>query len=133
MRSKLLTALATVLLSSAAVPAALASGSKPVIKGEEAGYFGSATVTHRLSVFVYANLAPRAGMHVTVCVAGRCQRMVGHRNPAPWYSASFATRGLRMGASVRFTVVASSPAGHARVTVTRPLLCMHNNGSTPQS
>lgn len=133
MRAKLLPLLATALLCGAVVPSASARVSKPVINGEEVGYFGSATVTRQIDVFVYSNMSPRTGGHVTVCVSGKCERALGHRDPAPWYSASFSTRGLRMWDSVRFTVVESNAAGQAKVTVTRPLLCMHNNGSTPQS
>lgn len=120
------------LVSAAVVPAAAAQVSKPVIKGEEVGYFGSAAVARQIDVFVYSNMSPRAG-GVTVCVEGRCERALGHREPAPWYAASFSTAGLRMGAAVRFTVIEKNAAGQAKVTVTRPLLCMHNNGSTPQS
>ena len=107
--------------------------SKPLIKGEEVGYFGSALVARQIDVFVYSNLSPRVGARVTVCVNGRCERAFGHRRPAPWYSASFSTAGLRMGNAVRFTVMESDAARQAKVTVTRPLLCMHNDGSTPQS
>lgn len=133
MRAKTLPLLVTVLLSAAVVPAASARMSAPVIKGEEVGYFGSALVAHRIDVFVYSNMSPRAGGQVTVCVGSKCERALGHREPAPWYSASFSTAGLRMGARVRFTVMESDTAGQAKVTVMRPLLCMHNNGSTPQS
>jgi len=118
----------------AALPAvASAHSSKPVIKGVEVGYFGSATVTHSLSVFVYSNLGPSAGNRVTVCVRGVCKAARGHNARLDWYSASFSTRGLRMGQDVRFTAVASTAAGRDRVTVVKPLLCMHNNGSTPQT
>ena len=133
MRAKTLLPLVTVLLCGALVPSASARVAKPVIKGEEVGYFGSATVAYQLDVFVYSNVSPRSGGHVTVCVNGKCERAFGHRRPAPWYSASFSTRGLRMGDAVRFTVMESDAAGQSKVTVTRPLLCMHNNGSTPQN
>lgn len=134
MRAKRLPLIVTALLSVAVVPAAAAAAvPKPVIKGEEAGYFGSALVAHRIAVFVYSNMSPRVGGRVTVCVHGKCVRAIGHRDPAPWYSASFTTAGLRMGDSVRFTVIEQDAAGQAKVTVTRPLLCMHNNGSTPQT
>jgi hypothetical protein len=106
---------------------------KPVIRGAEIGYFGSATVTYKMSVFVYSNLGPRAGNRVTVCVRGTCKQARGHNARLNWYSASFSTRGLRMGDPVRFTVKASTLAGTSQVTVTKPLLCMHNNGSTPQT
>src|SRR5947209_17164720 len=108
----------------AAPPAATAAGvSKPVIKGEEVGYFGSATVTYRMSVFVYSNLGPRAGNRVTVCANGTCEAARGHNARLDWYSASFTTHGLRMGQSVRFSVRASTAAGSAHLTVTKPLLC----------
>jgi hypothetical protein len=117
----------------AALPMATAARVvKPVIRGAEVGYFGSATVTYQMSVFVYSNLGPRAGNRVTVCVRGTCKQARGHNAGLNWYSASFSTRGLRMGDPVRFTVKASTMAGTNRVTVTKPLLCMHNNGSTPQ-
>lgn len=132
MRAKALSLIAGVLLSAAAVPAATARVARPVIKGEEAGYFGSATLAHRIDVFVYSNVAPRAGAEVVVCVGGKCKRAVGHSRPAPWYSASFSTHGMPMGAPVHFSVRVSDAAGQAAVSVTRPLLCMHNNGSTPQ-
>ena len=133
MRARTLPLLVTVLFSAAVVPAASARVSSPVIKGEEVGYFGSALVAHRIDVFVYSNVSPRVGGRVTVCLGGKCERAVGHGEPGPWYSASFSTAGLRMGDQVRFTVVESDAAGQAKVTVARPLLCMHNNGSTPQS
>ena len=133
MRAKSLPLLSTLLLCGAVASSAAARVSKPVIKGEEVGYFGSATVAHQIDVFVYSNMSPRAGGRVTVCINGTCERALGHREPAPWYSASFSTRGLRMGQAVRFTVKESDAAGQTKVTLTRPLLCMHNNGSTPQS
>ena len=105
----------------------------PRIKGVEVGYFGSATITYSLSVFVYSNLGPAAGNHVRICVRGTCKTARGHNAKLDWYSASFSTRGLRMGESVRFGVVASDGAGTTRATVTKPLLCMHNNGSIPQT
>jgi hypothetical protein len=107
--------------------------SKPVIKTEEVGYFGSATVTHQVSVFVYSNLGPRAGNHVTVCLGGKCKAAQGHNARLAWYSASFSTRGLHMGDAVKFTATAKNSAGQTSVSVTKPLLCMHNDGSTPQS
>lgn len=121
-------------VAAVALPAATSAHvSKPVIKGAEVGYFGGATVTHRMSVFVYSNLGPRQGNHVTVCVHGTCKAARGHNARLDWYSASFDTRGLRMGQSVSFMVLASTGAGSTRTTVTKPLLCMHNDGSTPQT
>jgi hypothetical protein len=110
-----------------------ARSDKPVIKAEEIGYFGSAKVTHHVSVFVYSNLGPRAGNHVTVCLGGTCKAATGHNARLAWYSVSFSTRGLHMGDPVKFTAVARNPAGQSRVSVTKPLLCMHNDGSTPQT
>lgn len=133
MRAKTLPLLLVGLLAAVAAPAASARVSRPVVKGAEIGYFGSATVTRHVDVFVYSELGPRAGVHVRVCLAGRCKRAVGHNAKLAWYSAAFTTRGLRMGDAVRFRVIATDSAGHASVMVTRPLLCMHNNGSTPQS
>jgi hypothetical protein len=121
-------------LSVGALPAATAASvSKPVIKGEEVGFFGGATVTHRIDVFVYSSLGPSAGNQVTVCVAGHCQKAHGHDARTAWYHATFRTRGLRMGEKVSFAVVASDSAGRASVKVTKDLLCMHNDGSTPQT
>ncbi|MBV9803355.1 MAG: hypothetical protein JO130_09205, partial [Solirubrobacterales bacterium] len=109
-----------------------AHASRPVIKTEEVGYFGSAKVTREVSVFVYSNLGPRAGNHITVCLGGKCQAAVGHNGHLAWYSVSFTTRSLHMGDPVKFTATAKDSAGQSKVSVTEPLLCMHNNGSTPQ-
>jgi hypothetical protein len=110
-----------------------ARSDKPVIKTEEVGYFGSAQVTHQVNVFVYSNLGPRAGNHVTVCLGGTCKAAKGHNSQPAWYSASFSTRGLHMGDAVKFTAIARSSAGQSKVSVSKPLLCMHNDGSTPQT
>lgn len=131
LRTRLVIAFAAVVVT-AALPVAAAARSN-LIKTEEVGYFGSATVTHTVDVFVYSSLGPKAGNHVKVCLAGRCERARGHDGSLAWYSASFRTRGYRMGDQVTFTVVASDGVRHARVQVTRELLCMHNNGSTPQT
>jgi hypothetical protein len=137
MRTKIYLTVAAVLLAGA-IPTALAAHPswpvivKPVIKGEEVGYFGSALVAHRIWVFVYSNLGPSAGNKVIVCVKGKCEKARGHRASTAWYAASFKTPGLHMGDPVTFTVLASSSAGRAKVKVTKGLLCMHNNGSTPQ-
>lgn len=131
LRTRLLITLAT-LTATAALPAVSAARSG-LIKGEEVGYFGSATVAHTVDVFVYSNVGPTAGNHVTVCLAGRCERARGHNARLAWYSASFRTRGYHMGDQLKFTVIASDGARHARVQVTHDLLCMHNDGSTPQT
>jgi hypothetical protein len=110
-----------------------ARSSKPAIKTEEVGYFGSATITSQVSVFVYSNQGPRAGNRVTVCLGGTCKTAKGHNARLAWYSASFTTRALHMGDSVSFTATAKNAAGQNKVSVTRPLLCMHNDGSTPQT
>ena len=117
------------------VPAAVLAHSsrRPVIKGAEVGYFGGATVTRTFSVFVYSNLGPKDGNRVTVCVSGVCKRARGHDARVAWYSATFSTPGLRMGDSVRYTATASDTAGHTSRTFNGGLLCMHNNGSTPQT
>lgn len=121
-------------LAAAMTPSAVAArAAKPSIRGVEVGYFGGATVTRRVSVFVYPNLGPSAGDEVTVCLEGRCEQARGHARPAPWYAAAFRTRGLRMGDPIKFAVIASDAAGHTKLAVTRDLLCMHNDGSTPQS
>ncbi len=130
-RTRVLTAFAA-LAAAAALPATAAAHSN-LIKSEEVGYFGSATITHAVDVFVYSNVGPAAGNRVTVCLAGRCERARGHNASLAWYSASFRTRGYRMGEQVTFTVTASDGTRHARVDVTHGLLCMHNNGSTPQT
>lgn len=131
LRTRLLVTCAA-LVATTALPAAAAARSN-LIKGEEVGYFGGATVTHTVDVFVYSNLGPAAGNHVAVCLAGRCERARGHDASLAWYSASFRTRGYRMGDQVTFTVTASDGTRRARIQVTRSLLCMHNNGSTPQT
>ena len=135
MRSKLRLALIGAVVLSAAIPtAAAARSAKPVIKGAEVGYFGSAVVTHQMSVFVYLSEGPSAGNRVTVCLGGVCKRAHGHNAKLAWYSASFKVRrGLHMGDPVKFAAVASNGAGSSRITGTDPLLCMHNNGSTPQT
>jgi hypothetical protein len=118
----------------AALPAATsAAAAKPVIKDSEVGYFGSATITNHIVVFVYTNLGPRAGDKVTVCLDGRCERARGHNAALNWYRAAFTTRGLRMGQAVHYTATASDAAGSSHVAATADLLCMHNNGSTPQT
>jgi len=131
LRTRLLIAFAA-LAAAAALPATAAARSH-LIKSEEVGYFGGATVTHTVDVFVYSNLGPKAGNHVTVCLAGRCKRARGHSARLAWYSASFRTRGYRMGDQVTFMVMASDGARQARVQVTQGLLCMHNSGSSPQT
>jgi hypothetical protein len=133
MRGKLLFALPLVLLAGTFPGAAAARVTKPVIKAEEVGYFGGATVTRRVDVFVYSNLGPSAGNRVTVCVAGHCEKAQGHDARLAWYHASFRTRGLLMGDPVKFSVTASDSAGQASIKVTKDLLCMHNDGSTPQT
>ncbi len=90
-------------------------------------------VAHQVGVFVYSNLGPSAGNHVTCAFAGKCEPTHGHNAKLAWYSASFKTAPLHMGDPVRFTVSASDAARLARVTVTNGLLCMHNNGSRPQT
>jgi hypothetical protein len=131
MKIRIAGALSLIALTGATSTAA-AQVSKPVIKGEEVGYFGGAVVTHQLDVFVYSNMGPSTGNRVTVCLHGKCEAARGHNASTAWYSAAFTTRGLRMGDPVKFTVVASDSAGRSSVSVTRMLLCMHNNGSTPQ-
>jgi hypothetical protein len=128
-------AVCALVVSAAALPTTVVarSDAKPVIKSAEVGYFGGATVTHVFSVFVYSNLGPRAGNRVMVCVGGVCKHARGHDAHLAWYSASFSSAGLRMGEAVTFTATASDAAGHSSRTFTHDLLCMHNNGSTPQT
>lgn len=132
-RIKLVLAL-SVFACAAGLPATAGAGvARPMIKGEEVGYFGGATIAHHIDVFVYSNLGPSAGNRVTVCLAGRCERAHGHNATLAWYRATFTIHGKPMGAPVSFHVTASDAAGEATVRVTKPLLCMHNNGSTPQT
>ena len=71
MRPKFRLALIGAVVLSAAIPTtAAARSAKPVIKGAEVGYFGSAVVTHQMSVFVYLSEGPSAGNRVTVCLVG---------------------------------------------------------------
>jgi hypothetical protein len=124
---------AVVALAATALPAAASARmEKPRIEATEVGYFGSALIAHRINVFVYANLGPSAGNRVTVCVRGVCEHARGHNARTAWYSAAFTTAGLRMGDPVTYTAIASDAAGRSKVTATGDLLCMHNNGSTPQ-
>jgi hypothetical protein len=120
----------------AALPAATAAQAarptKPAIKAVEVGYFGNANVAHTIVVFVYTRSQPNR-TRVTVCHNGVCERAHGHSAKVAWYSASFKTSPLPMGAPVTFSAVASNSMGKARTRVTQGLLCMHNNGSTPQA
>jgi hypothetical protein len=133
LRRGLLVASSALLLSAAVPGVALAGATPHLIQDEEVGYFGSATVTHTVAVFVYSNLGPAAGNRVTVCVAGRCERAHGHNARLAWYSATFRTRhGFHMGDPVTFAIHASDGSSQDSVKVSRELLCMHNDGSTPQ-
>lgn len=132
LRTKLSIAISAVALVGAMPAAAGAASSHSLIKGEEAGFFGGGMTTHTVDVFVYSDFGPAAGNHVTVCLAGKCVRAQGHNARLAWYSASFRTRQYTMGEGIAFTVRASDGAREATVRVTRPVLCMHNNGSTPQ-
>jgi hypothetical protein len=114
--------------------AASGANGRPDIKTAEVGYFGGAVVTHQFSVFVYSDLGPSSGNRVTVCAAGLCKRARGHNARLAWYSASFTSAaGLRMSDAVHYTVTARDAAGQSKRTFTSDLLCMHNNGSTPQT
>jgi hypothetical protein len=122
------------------VPLAFASSrpakhrAKPKIKNEEAGYFGSALTTRTVSVIVYTNLGPRAGVHVTVCMRGNaCKKAVGHNAKLAWYRADFNTPQMTMSDHVTFTAYARNAAGRTKVTATKPVLCIKNDGSTPQT
>ncbi len=107
---------------------------KPKIKAEEAGYFGSGLTTRTVSVFVYTNRGPRAGVHVTVCMKGNtCKKARGHNGKLAWYRADFNTPQMTMSSRVTFTATAKDAAGQSRVTATKPVLCIHNDGSTPES
>lgn len=132
LRRRLILTLSALMLLAAGSGATAAATTRPLIKGEEVGYFGGATVTHTLSVFVYSDLGPAAGNRITVCLEGRCARARGHNARLAWYGVSFTTRGLRMGDRVAFTVLAADGARQSRLQVSRELLCMHNDGSTPQ-
>lgn len=130
-RARICLAISALLLLGA-LPGVAAARSTGLIRGAEVGYFGGATVTRTVSVFVYSDLGPSAGNRVTVCLAGKCERARGHDAKLAWYSASFRTRGYRMGDRVTFTVTASDGSRRDTVRATHDLLCMHNNGSTPQ-
>jgi hypothetical protein len=107
---------------------------KPKIKTEEAGYFGSGLTTRTVSVFVYTNLGPRAGVHVTVCMKGNtCKKAAGHNAKLAWWRADFNTPQKTMSDTVTFTAYATNAAGRTKVTATKPVLCIKNDGSTPQS
>jgi hypothetical protein len=107
---------------------------KPKIKGEEAGYFGNALSTRTVSVIVYTDLQPGAGHKVSVCLKGNtCKRAVGHSAKVAWYRADFNTPTKTMSDSVTFTAYASNSAGRTTVRATKPVLCIKNDGSTPQT
>ncbi len=133
LRAKLAIAATALALAAVLVPGAFAAGSKPLFKGAEAGFFGGGMYTHTVDVFVYSDLGPAAGNHVTVCLAGHCVKAHGHNARLNWYSASFPTRRYAMGEPVTFTVTASDGSRQTSVRMTRGVLCMHNNGSTPQN
>jgi hypothetical protein len=115
-------------------PAHVKAKHKPKIKDEEAGYFGNANTTRTVSVLVYTNLGPRAGVHVTVCMRGNtCKKARGHNAKLAWYRADFNTPLMTMSNHVTFTAYASDAAGRTKVTVTKPVLCINNDGSTPQT
>ncbi len=107
---------------------------KPKIKGEEAGYFGNDLSTRTVSVIVYTNLGPRAGNKVSVCLRGNtCKKAVGHDAKLAWYRADFNTPTLTMSDHVTFTAYASDSAGRTKVKATKPVLCIKDDGSTPQT
>jgi hypothetical protein len=107
---------------------------QPKIKGEEAGYFGNELSTRTVSVIVYTTLQPGAGHKVSVCLRGNtCKKAVGHSAKVAWYRADFNTPTLTMSDSVTFTAYASNAAGRTKVTVTKPVLCIKDDGSTPQT
>jgi hypothetical protein len=124
--------IATVGVLLVAIPAATsARATRPRINYNEVGYFGNANVAHEISVFVYSHQGPGVD-HVTVCYRGHCEAAVGHNASLSWYQASFSSPPLRMGHPVTYTIIARNSAGKTRRTVTKGLLCMHNDGSTPQ-
>ena len=107
---------------------------KPTIKGAEAGYFGNALSTRTVSVIVYTTLAPRAGNRVSVCLKGNtCKKAVGHDAKVAWYRADFNTPTLTMSSTVTFTAYASNSAGRTITKMTKPVLCIKDDGSTPQT
>jgi hypothetical protein len=107
---------------------------KPKIKGSEAGYFGNALSTQTVSVIVYSNLGPSAGNRVSVCLRGNtCKKAVGHNAKLPWYRADFNTPTLTMSDSVTFTAYARDAAGRTTAKITKPVLCIKDDGSTPQT
>jgi hypothetical protein len=116
-----------------AMPAVAGATAPSLIKGEEAGFFGGGMYTHTVDVFVYSDLGPAAGNQITVCLAGKCERAHGHNARLAWYSAAFRTRRYAMGERVSFTVRAADGTRQQSARVSRGVLCMHNDGSTPQS
>jgi hypothetical protein len=123
-----------VLLAVIALPAVTSARTgKPVIKDDEVGYFGSANYATNISVFVYSNMGPRQGNRVTVCYRGTCEAATGHNARLNWYQASFPSPKLAMGAPVAYKVIAKDSGGRVSTSVTKGLLCMHNDGSTPQT
>jgi hypothetical protein len=142
-RRYVVAALSLAVLALIVVPLAAASShgkrparhvAKPTIKGEEAGYFGNELSTRTVSVIVYTTLQPGAGHKVSVCLRGNtCKKAVGHSAKLAWYRADFNTPTLTMSDSVTFTAYASNAAGKTKVTVTKPVLCIKDDGSTPQT
>src|ERR1700753_3297489 len=107
---------------------------KPKINGAEAGYFGNALTTKTVSVIVYTNLQPGAGHKVRGGRRGNtCKKAVGHSAKVAWYRADFNTPTLTMSDSVTFTAYASNAAGRTAAKMTKPVLCIKDDGSTPQT
>ena len=87
-----------------------------------------------MSVIVYTSLGPSSGNKVSVCLRGNtCKKAVGHDAKLAWYRADFNTPTLTMSDSVTFTAYASDAAGRTKVKVTKPVLCIKDDGSTPQT
>lgn len=130
----MLGALVAVVLVATASSGSAKAKTKPRINADEAGYFGNGLKTRRVSVFVYSNFGPRAGNRVTVCLRGyTCKPAVGHDAKLAWYRADFNTPTMTMADRVTFTAYASDEAGRTKVTATKPILCIHNDGSTPET
>jgi hypothetical protein len=117
----------------AAIPAATAAQtSEPTIRADEVGYFGNLLSTRQFDVFVYSRSQPRAGTHVTICVTGVCKKAKGHNGALAWYMASFTTKKIPMWAPITYSAVMSNKTGRTSTKVTRELLCIHNDGTTPE-
>jgi hypothetical protein len=118
----------------AVLPAATsAQTAEPSIKADEVGFFGPLASTKKVSVIVYSRTQPNAGTRVTVCFKGVCKKATGHRGSVAWYLAAFPTKTTPMWAPITYSVVLKNKTGRATTKVTRELLCIKNDGSSPEA